>query len=54
VVRKSYVHPGVVRAFLDGGLAPRSERAPHGLRGYERRALAVLSSLERAARKSVS
>jgi DNA topoisomerase-1 len=48
VVRKSYVHPGVVRAFLDGGLSPRRVHAPHGLRDYERRALAVLTALERA------
>jgi DNA topoisomerase-1 len=49
VCRKSYVHPGVVRAFLDGALAPRPVRAPVGLRAHERRTLAVLVTLERAA-----
>jgi len=49
VCRKSYVHPGVVRAFLEGSLAPRPVRAPVGLRAHERRTLAVLVTLERAA-----
>jgi DNA topoisomerase-1 len=51
VCRKSYVHPGVVRAFRDGTLAPRPVRAPSGLRAHERRTLAVLVALERAARR---
>lgn len=55
VVRKSYVHPAVVRAFLDGGLESCGTRTPKGLRDHERRALAVLRALERnAGRRSVT
>jgi DNA topoisomerase-1 len=51
VCRKSYVHPGVVSAFLDGTLRPRASRLPaNGLRANERRTLGVLLALERAAK----
>ncbi len=54
VCRKSYVHPGVVTAFLGGTLAPRAARPPvAGLRAAERRTLTVLHALERAARDAV-
>jgi len=51
VCRKSYVHPGVVTAFLAGTLAPRRSRVTAaGLRAHERRTLAVLVRLEKAAK----
>ena len=51
VCRKSYVHPGVVTAFLGGTLKPRRSRvAAAGLRAHERRTLAVLVALETAAK----
>jgi len=54
VCRKSYVHPGVVSAFLEGTLKPRRSRLPVvGLRANERRTLGVLLALERAARAKV-
>ena len=54
VCRKSYVHPGVVSAFLDGTLKPRRSAVPAGgLRAHERRTLGVLLALERAARAKV-
>ena len=50
VCRKSYVHPGVVTAFLGGTLKPRRSRvSAAGLRAHERRTLAVLLALEKAA-----
>jgi DNA topoisomerase-1 len=50
VCRKSYVHPGVVRAFLDDRYPPRrTATVRHGLRDAERRTLQVLGVLERAA-----
>ena len=46
VCRKSYVHPGVVDAYLAGMLAARRVRnATPGLRAGERRALALLRKL---------
>jgi DNA topoisomerase I len=49
VCRKSYVHPGVVSAFLAGSLKPGRAKLPRaGLRAHERRTLAVLVALERA------
>jgi len=51
VCRKSYVHPGVVSAFLGGTLKPRRSRvAVSGLRASERHTLAVLLALEKAAK----
>jgi DNA topoisomerase-1 len=51
VCRKSYVHPGVVTAFLGGTLKPRRSRVTaSGLRAHERRTLAVLVALEKAAK----
>jgi DNA topoisomerase-1 len=51
VCRKSYVHPGVVSAFLAGTLKPRRSRVTAaGLRAHERRTLAVLVALEKAAK----
>jgi DNA topoisomerase-1 len=46
VCRKSYVHPGVIEAYLGEGLPPRRARlrAP-GLRAGERRTLALLRTL---------
>jgi DNA topoisomerase-1 len=53
VCRKSYVHPGVVSAFLGGTLKPRRSRVPvMGLRAHERRTLAVLLALEKGAAKA--
>jgi DNA topoisomerase-1 len=55
VCRKSYVHPGVVSAFLAGTLKPRRTRLPaKGLRAHERRTLAVLIALEKAAKAAAS
>ena len=52
VCRKSYVHPGVVQAFLEDGYPPRRGGATaRGLRNSERRTLQVLVALERAALK---
>lgn len=52
VCRKSYVHPGVVKAFLDDGYPPRrGGGVARGLRNSERRTLQVLLALERAAVK---
>jgi DNA topoisomerase-1 len=49
VCRKSYVHPGVVTAFLAGALKPSRAKLPRvGLRAHERRTLAVLVALEKA------
>jgi DNA topoisomerase-1 len=49
VCRKSYVHPGVVSAFLAGTLKPSRATLPRvGLRAHERRTLAVLVALEKA------
>ena len=46
VCRKSYVHPGVVDAYLAGSLPPRRVRlATSGLRAGERRTLALLRKL---------
>jgi len=46
VCRRSYVHPGVVDAYLDDRLPPRRLRNPApGLRAGERRALALLKTL---------
>jgi len=47
VCRKSYVHPGVVTAFLGGTLKPRSRVTAAGLRANERRTLAMLVALEK-------
>jgi DNA topoisomerase-1 len=48
VCRKSYVHPGVVSAFLAGSLKPGRAKLPRaGLRAHERRTLGVLVALER-------
>ena len=53
VCRKSYVHPGVVTAFLGNTLKPRRSRLPVvGLRAHERRTLAVLLELEKAAARA--
>jgi DNA topoisomerase-1 len=53
VCRKSYVHPGVVRSWLDGRLAPgRAHVAAPRLRARERRTLGVLVALERDARRA--
>ncbi|MGE5170157.1 MAG: DNA topoisomerase IB [Rudaea sp.] len=51
VCRKSYVHPGVVEAYLAGDLPPRrlSDRSP-GMRACERRTLALLRKLRAPAR----
>jgi DNA topoisomerase-1 len=51
VCRKSYVHPGVVDAYLAGNLPPRrvSDRTP-GIRACERRTLALLRKLRAPAR----
>jgi DNA topoisomerase-1 len=49
VCRKSYVHPGVVQAFLDDRYPPRrAASVRHGLRDAERRTLQVLVAIERA------
>jgi DNA topoisomerase-1 len=46
VCRKSYVHPGVVDAYLAGALPPRRlRRRCDGLRAPERRTLVLLESL---------
>jgi DNA topoisomerase-1 len=51
VCRKSYVHPGVVSAFLARTLKPRRSRVPvTALRAHERRTLAVLQALEKSAK----
>ena len=51
VCRKSYVHPGVVTAFLGGTLKPRRSRVPiTRLAAHEKRTLAVLLALEKAAK----
>jgi DNA topoisomerase-1 len=48
VCRKSYVHPGVVSAFLAGSLKPGRAGLKRGLRAHERRTLAVLVTLEKS------
>jgi DNA topoisomerase-1 len=52
VCRKSYVHPGVVDAYLADALPPRRirNRTP-GLRAGERRTLALLSNLRSPAKR---
>ena len=51
VCRRSYVHPGVVEAYLADTLPPRRIRSSHpGLRAAERRALTLLRQLRAPAR----
>ncbi|HVO87495.1 MAG TPA: DNA topoisomerase IB [Casimicrobiaceae bacterium] len=50
VCRKSYVHPGVVKAYLDGTFRPgKPRRNLTRLRAAERRALLVLQAIEKPA-----
>ena len=52
VCRKSYVHPGVVEAYLDDALPSRRVRlAVPGLRAGERRTLALLRKLRAPAKR---
>jgi DNA topoisomerase-1 len=52
VCRKSYVHPGVVDAYLAGTLPPRRMRlSTPGLRAGERRTLALLRKLRAPAKR---
>jgi DNA topoisomerase-1 len=52
VCRKSYVHPGVVDAYLTGALSSRRVRlAVPGLRAGERRTLALLRKLRAPAKR---
>jgi DNA topoisomerase I len=54
VCRKSYVHPGVVKAFLDDRYPPRRSGGRPALRHAERRTLQVLLALEREAAREAA
>ena len=47
VCRKSYIHPGLMAAFLDGGLTPPQRLGRAGLNAEECDLVAVLESLSR-------
>jgi DNA topoisomerase-1 len=47
ICRKSYVHPGLMAAFLDGALAPAQRQRRAGLSAEECDLVAVLDSLSR-------